>query len=84
MRRNGQVIFSLTAAIVSIELTATVEGVTLSSFQGGVSSIVQNSIGITMAFGEIVRILKRAGINLFPEDDAFCYCEGKATTITVL
>lgn len=84
MCRNGQVIFSLTAAIVSIELTATVEGVTLNSFQGGVSSIVQNSIGIPMAFSEIVRILKRAGINLFPDGDAFCYCEGKTSPITAL
>lgn len=74
--RTDQVVFGLTAAIVSIELTVTAEGITLNSFQGGVSSMVQNCVGIPMAFGDLCRILKRAGINLFPDDDAFCYCEG--------
>lgn len=74
---DGEVTFSLTAAIVSIEFTATADGVALNSFQGGISSMVQNCVGITMAFGELCRILKQAGINVFPEDDAFCYCESK-------
>lgn len=73
----GQVSFSLTAAIVSIELTITSGGITLSSFQGGISSMVQNCVGTMMPFDVLCNIMKRAGINLFPDDDSFCYCEGQ-------
>lgn len=48
--------------------------------KGGNSSIVQNAIGDNMTFDKFKDILMQAGINLFPDDDAFCYCEGMYIT----
>lgn len=46
-------------------------------FKGGLSTIVQDCIGKIMTLGELKQTLTRSGINLFPDEDAFCYCEGK-------
>lgn len=43
--------------------------------KGGISSNVQNAIGESMTFERLKHILMQSGINLFPDDDAFCYCE---------
>lgn len=45
-------------------------------FQGGISTIIQDVIGKTMSFQDLINIFTSAGVNLFPEDDAFCYAEG--------
>lgn len=47
------------------------------SFKGGVSTIIQDVIGKTMTFQDLKNIFTSAGVNLFPEDDAFCYAEGR-------
>lgn len=98
----------MTAAVVSIEVSLSENGIQLNSFQvkllanastewilsrsisiiymlikflyyfkGGISTIVQDCIGKIMTLGELKQTLTRSGINLFPDEDAFCYCEGK-------
>lgn len=44
--------------------------------KGGTSSIVQEAVGQTMTLREFRNVLTRAAINLFPDQDAFCYTEG--------
>lgn len=102
--RSGTVLFSLTAAVVSIELTLTDKGVQLNSFQviwvfiysrrqpctnrllvlhfcsmvifqGGISPIIQDILSKTIPLCDLQSLLEKSGINLFPDEDAFCYCE---------
>lgn len=40
------------------------------------SPIIQETIGKTVSFNELKDNLFRSGINLFPEADVFCYCDG--------
>lgn len=40
------------------------------------SNIVQDILGLTLSFSQLKETLFRAAINLFPEEDAFCYTEG--------
>lgn len=44
--------------------------------KGGTSTIIQDVIGNNMSFDDLKDIFTSAGVNLFPEDDAFCYVEG--------
>lgn len=44
--------------------------------QGGTAPPVQDAVGSTMSFQELKELLYKSGINLFPDKDAFCYCEG--------
>lgn len=46
--------------------------------------IVQDKVGSTMTLQELRAILTSAAINLFPEDDAFCYSEGTCEKNTVM
>lgn len=77
--RPGSIFFSLTAAVISIELTITDKGIILNSFQGGTSSLLQDTSDKVMSFVELKHLLCRAGVNLFPDEDAFCYCDGNCT-----
>lgn len=51
------------------------------------STIIQDVIGNTMSFDDLKNLFTSAGVNLFPEDDAFCYaeglCDGKAFSESV-
>lgn len=71
------VVFNVTGAIISVEVLVVSEGFILNSYQGGMSNIVQDIIGLTLSFKQLKDTLFRAAINLFPEDDAFFYTEGK-------
>lgn len=77
MHRPGSIFISLTAAVISIEITITEKGIILNSFQGGTSSLLQETSDKIMSFVELKHLLFRAGVNLFPDEDAFCYCDGK-------
>ncbi|KAJ6632758.1 Dynein axonemal intermediate chain 7 like [Pseudolycoriella hygida] len=70
------IIFSLSASVVSIELSLMKNKIILNSFQGGTSTIIQDVIGKAMSFDDLKNIFTSAGVNLFPENDAFCYAEG--------
>lgn len=43
--------------------------------KGGTAPPIQDAIGSTMSFDELKELLYKSGINLFPDKDAFCYCE---------
>lgn len=70
------VIFSLTGSVISIDVSVFSDGLVLNSYQGGQSSIVQDLIGLTLRLDQLKQGLAKAGINLFPEEDTFCYTEG--------
>lgn len=79
IHRPGSIFFSLTAAVISIDITITQKGIILNSFQGGTSSLLQDTSDKIMSFDELKHLLFRAGVNLFPDEDAFCYCDGECT-----
>lgn len=70
------VVFNLTGAIISIEVAISSDGYILNSYQGGQTAIVQNLIGLTLTLEQLKDGLARAAINMFPDEDAFCYTEG--------
>lgn len=74
-RNPGTVLFSLTAAVVSVDVALTGEGVVLNSFQGGTTTIVQNIVGAKLSLDELKKTLQKGGVNLFPEEDASHYCQ---------
>lgn len=78
------VVFNLTGAIISIEVSISCEGFILNSYQGGQSAIVQNLIGLTLNLEQLKDGLARAAINMFPGEDAFCYTEGTCEKNAVL
>lgn len=45
----------------------------MNSYQGGLSTIVQDMVGQTLSLCQLKDGLARAAINMFPEEDAFCY-----------
>ncbi|XP_031626289.1 protein CASC1-like, partial [Contarinia nasturtii] len=75
LKKPGHIFYSLTASVVSIDITITETGLILNSFQGGTAPPIQDAIGSTMSFQELKELLYKSGINLFPDKDAFCYCE---------
>jgi cancer susceptibility candidate protein 1 len=72
----NNIIFSLTAAVISLELTITSDGVRLNSLQGGPTSALQQFIDIPMKLPELIRHMRSACANIFPEADTFAYIEG--------
>lgn len=77
-RNSGTVLFSLTAAVVSVDVALTSEGVVLNSFQGGATTIVQSIVGTKLSLDGLKRTLQKGGVNLFPEEDASHYCQSKS------
>lgn len=55
----------------------TEKGITLNSLQGGSNnpSVLSNIIGATMKLDDLIKELRNAACDIFPEDDAFCYTE---------
>lgn len=66
----------MTAAVVSVEVTITSDGVRLNNMQGGPLAPVQSIIGITMPITKFIKELQSRAIDIFPDDDAFCYTDG--------
>ncbi|XP_058826018.1 dynein axonemal intermediate chain 7 [Topomyia yanbarensis] len=76
IKNPGSAIFSLTAAVVSTEITITEAGFRVNSLQGGPTQALQDSIGQVMPLRKMISMLRSAAVDLFPEDDAFNYSEG--------
>ncbi|XP_035786611.1 protein CASC1-like [Anopheles albimanus] len=76
IKNPGTVIFSLTASVVSTEITITEAGFRVNSLQGGPTQALQEILGVTMSLRKMVKTLRLAAVDLFPEDDAFNYTEG--------
>lgn len=73
----GAIIFTLTAAQLVMEVMVTDKGITLNSLMGGSNnpSVLANVIGSTMKLDDLIKLLRIAACDIFPDDDAFCYTE---------
>ncbi|XP_041771385.1 dynein intermediate chain CFAP94, axonemal isoform X2 [Anopheles merus] len=76
IKNPGTVTFSLTASVVSTEMTITEAGFRVNSLQGGPTQALQEILGLTMSLRKLIKTLRLAAVDLFPEDDAFNYTEG--------
>ncbi|XP_053696746.1 dynein axonemal intermediate chain 7 [Sabethes cyaneus] len=76
IKNPGSVTFSLTAAVVSTEITISEAGFRVNSLQGGPTQALQDFIGQVLPLRKMVTALRLAAVDLFPEDDAFNYSEG--------
>ncbi|XP_029720392.2 dynein axonemal intermediate chain 7 isoform X1 [Aedes albopictus] len=76
LKNPGSVTFSLTAAVVSTEITVTEHGFRVNSLQGGPTQALQEILGQVMPMRKMMKHLRLAAVDLFPEDDAFNYSEG--------
>ncbi|XP_059612710.1 uncharacterized protein LOC132259176, partial [Phlebotomus argentipes] len=78
------VTFTLTAAVVSIDMTILEDGVRLNSLQGCSSTPLAHVLGAVFPLSELKVIMKSTAIDLFPESDAFCYTEGSCEKNSVM
>lgn len=70
------VTFSITAAVISIEVTISVNGITLNNMQGGSLEPIESIIGVTLSLQKLIKFMRSVAGDIFPENDAFCYTEG--------
>ncbi|XP_023310803.1 protein CASC1-like [Anoplophora glabripennis] len=74
---DGSVTFQITAAILMLEFNVNKEGlVCLSQLQNSPNKALTEIIGVYFKLFKLKRKMKEAGIDVFPEPDAFCYIEG--------
>lgn len=60
-----------------MEVMVTDKGITLNSLQGGSTNnnMLASKIGATMKLDDLIKLLRMAACDVFPDDDAFCYTE---------
>ncbi|KAL5277000.1 CASC1 family protein [Megaselia abdita] len=75
-KNPGVILFSLTASMVSLDVFITKDGYCVNSFQGGNTDDINSMIGKTITLEKMKSILINASIDIFPDEDAFCYTEG--------
>ncbi|XP_055637670.1 dynein axonemal intermediate chain 7 isoform X2 [Toxorhynchites rutilus septentrionalis] len=76
IKNSGNITFSLTAAVISTEITITEAGFRVNALQGGPTTAMQEIIGQVLPLRKMMQMLRLAAVDLFPEDDAFNYSEG--------
>ncbi|EDV38571.2 uncharacterized protein Dana_GF19365, isoform C [Drosophila ananassae] len=76
MKNPGTIIFSFTASLISLDMTITEFGYTVNNFQGGSTQGITDMIGKTLSLGELKATLILSAVDIFPDEDAFCYTEG--------
>ncbi|KAL9696467.1 hypothetical protein quinque_016046 [Culex quinquefasciatus] len=76
IKNPGCITFSLTAAVISTEITISEAGFRVNSLQGGPTQAMQEIIGQVLPLRKMIKTLRQAAVDLFPEDDAFNYSEG--------
>lgn len=72
---DGTVLVQITAAILILEFNIKGGVICLSQLQNSPNNALQDMVGVYMKFYKLKRIMKEAGIDVFPEYDAFCYIE---------
>lgn len=72
---DGTILVQITAAILMLEFNIKGGVVCLSQLQNSPNNALQDMVGVYMKFYKLKRIMKDAGIDVFPEKDAFCYIE---------
>ncbi|XP_076047226.1 dynein axonemal intermediate chain 7 homolog [Oratosquilla oratoria] len=78
LRPNGlnSAVLSLTAAVVLAEIVITEGQVSLQLLQDGARSVLTHLYGKFMKPKQLIKTLRFYGINLFPEEDSYCYIDG--------
>ncbi|XP_017083981.1 axonemal 84 kDa protein [Drosophila eugracilis] len=76
MKNPGTIIFSFTASLISLDMTITESGYTVNNFQGGSTQGITDMIGKTLSLTELKATLILSAVDIFPDEDAFCYTEG--------
>ncbi|XP_016948101.2 dynein axonemal intermediate chain 7 homolog [Drosophila biarmipes] len=76
MKNPGTIIFSFTASLISLDMTITESGYTVNNFQGGSTQGITEMIGKTLSLSELKATLILSAVDIFPDEDAFCYTEG--------
>uniref|UniRef100_A0A1I8M1A6 CASC1 C-terminal domain-containing protein n=1 Tax=Musca domestica TaxID=7370 RepID=A0A1I8M1A6_MUSDO len=76
LKNPGTILFSFTASLVSLDITITSEGYCVNNFQGGSTTAINEMIGRTLSLEAIKEILISSAVDIFPDEDAFCYTEG--------
>ncbi|XP_017045493.2 dynein axonemal intermediate chain 7 homolog [Drosophila ficusphila] len=76
MKNPGTIIFSFTASLISLDMTITESGYTVNNFQGGSTQGITEMIGKTLSLAELKATLILSAVDIFPDEDAFCYTEG--------
>ncbi|CAO1434353.1 unnamed protein product [Diamesa hyperborea] len=71
----GTVVFTLTASVIGMEVVVSERGLTLNSLQGIAPTVLQNAIGATMSLNDLIKTMRNAACDIFPDDDGFCYTE---------
>ncbi|KAM7349932.1 uncharacterized protein ACRADG_008658 isoform 2-T2 [Cochliomyia hominivorax] len=72
----GNILFSFTASLVSLDITISSLGFCVNNFQGGSTVAINEMIGKTLSLDAIKQILISSAVDIFPDEDAFCYTEG--------
>uniref|UniRef100_A0A1A9UEG3 Casc1 domain-containing protein n=1 Tax=Glossina austeni TaxID=7395 RepID=A0A1A9UEG3_GLOAU len=57
-------------------MTITEDGYSVNNFQGGSTESISEMVGKTLPLEVIKQILIQSGVDIFPEEDTFCYTEG--------
>lgn len=73
---SNTVLFSLTASTVIMEFTIKGDKVALESLQNATGAALEPILGKFYSIYELVNIMKRTGLDIFPGNDAFLYVEG--------
>lgn len=68
--------FSFTASLISLDMTITEAGYTVNSFQGGSTQVITDMLGKTLSLAQLKATLILSAVDIFPDEDAFCYTEG--------
>ncbi|XP_030566711.1 protein CASC1 [Drosophila novamexicana] len=76
MKNPGTILFSFTASLISLEMTITEAGYTVHNFQGGSTQGITEMLGKTLSLAELKATLILSAVDIFPDEDAFCYTEG--------
>lgn len=77
---GGGVVLSVTAATVLVEFTVRDDYVAMVQLQNATTVALQEMIGVYHRPDRLVRLLRRGGVNLFPEPDARHYVDGRRPT----
>lgn len=72
----NNILFSFTASLVSLDITISSQGFCVNNFQGGSTVAINEMIGKTLSLDAIKQILISSAVDIFPDEDAFCYTEG--------
>nr|CAH7717915.1 unnamed protein product [Callosobruchus chinensis] len=73
---DGSVTLNITAAILMLEFKVKGGLICLSQLQNSPSNALQDLVGVYMKLFKLKRLMKEAGVDVFPEPDAFLYVEG--------